>query len=82
MIFNKKDTLNDTNYTSHNSTLMLKMVTSYSIFLLIILVSPRSETCSGRRRKRLPVSYLSMRSMPSVKSVTDRWAVTMRENRP
>ena len=25
MIFNKKDTLNDTNYTSHNSTLMLKM---------------------------------------------------------
>ena len=38
MIFNKKDTLNDTNYTSHNSTLMLKMVTSYSIFLLIILV--------------------------------------------
>ena len=38
MIFNKKDTLNDTNYTSHNNTLMLKMVTSYSIFLLIILV--------------------------------------------
>ena len=36
--FNKKDTLNDTNYTSHNNTLMLKMVTSYSIFLLIILV--------------------------------------------
>ena len=38
MIFNKKGAPNDTNYTSHNSTLMLKMVTSYSIFLLIILV--------------------------------------------
>ena len=38
MIFNKKEAQNDTNYTSHNSTLMLKMVTSYSIFLLIILV--------------------------------------------
>ena len=38
MIFNKKEAHNDTNYTSHNSTLMLKMVTSYSIFLLIILV--------------------------------------------
>lgn len=38
MIFNKKVAQNDTNYTSHNSTLMLKMVTSYSIFLLIILV--------------------------------------------
>ena len=37
MIFNKKGAPNDTNYTSHNSTLMLKMVTSYSIFLLIIL---------------------------------------------
>lgn len=32
MIFNKKDTLNDTNYTSHNNTLMLKMVTSYKYF--------------------------------------------------
>lgn len=38
MIFNKKEAPNDTNYTSHNNTLMLKMVTSYSIFLLIILV--------------------------------------------
>ena len=38
MILNKKEAQNDTNYTSHNSTLMLKMVTSYSIFLLIILV--------------------------------------------
>ena len=46
-----------------------------------VWVPPRSETCSNRRRKRLPVSYLSMRLMPSVKSVTDRWAETMRENR-
>ncbi len=38
MIFNKKEAPNATNYTSHNNTLMLKMVTSYSIFLLIILV--------------------------------------------
>ena len=38
MIFNKKEALNDINPTSHNSTLMLKMVTSYSIFLLIILI--------------------------------------------
>ena len=38
MIFNKKEAPDDTNYTSHNNTLMLKMVTSYSIFLLIILV--------------------------------------------
>lgn len=38
MIFHKKEAQNDTNYTSHNSTLMLQMVTSYSIFLLIILV--------------------------------------------
>ena len=38
MILHRKSTQKDTNYTSHNSTLMLKMVTSYSIFLLIILV--------------------------------------------
>ena len=35
MIFNKKDTLNDTNYTSHNNTLMLKMVTSGFVHLFI-----------------------------------------------
>lgn len=33
-----KSVQKDTDYTNHNSTLMLKMVTSYSIFLLIILV--------------------------------------------
>ncbi len=38
MILNRKSTQKDTDYTSHNSTLMLKMVTSYSIFLLIILI--------------------------------------------
>ena len=38
MILHRKSTQKDTDYTSHNSTLMLKMVTSYSIFLLIILV--------------------------------------------
>ncbi len=38
MILDRKSTQKDTDYTNHNSTLMLKMVTSYSIFLLIILV--------------------------------------------
>ena len=38
MILNRKSTPKDTDYTNHNSTLMLKMVTSYSIFLLIILI--------------------------------------------
>ncbi len=38
MILHRKSVQKDTDYTSHNSTLMLKMVTSYSIFLLIILV--------------------------------------------
>ena len=38
MILDRKSTQKDTDYTNHNSTLMLKMVTSYSIFLLIILI--------------------------------------------
>lgn len=38
MILHRKSPQKDADYTSHNSTLMLKMVTSYSIFLLIILV--------------------------------------------
>ena len=42
---------------------------------------PRCVICLSRRRKKRPVSSLSMRLMPSVKSVTDSWAATMKENR-
>ena len=38
MILNRKKPQMDADYTNHNNTLMLKMVTSYSIFLLIILI--------------------------------------------
>lgn len=38
MILNKKNINNDTNYTNGNSSMMLKMVVSYSIFLLVILL--------------------------------------------
>lgn len=38
MILNRKQADKDTNYTNGNNSIMLKMVTSYSIFLLIILL--------------------------------------------
>lgn len=38
MILNRKTADKDTNYTNGNSSIMLKMVTSYSIFLLVILL--------------------------------------------
>lgn len=38
MILNRKTADKDTNYTNSNSSIMLKMVTSYSVFLLIILL--------------------------------------------
>lgn len=38
MILNRKNANKDTNYTNTNSSIMLKMVVSYSIFLLIILM--------------------------------------------
>lgn len=38
MILNRKTVDKDTNYTNSNSSIMLKMVTSYSVFLLVILL--------------------------------------------
>ena len=46
-------------------------------------VPQRCVTCSSRQTKRLPVSSLSMRSIPLVKSVTaDSTAATTNGNRP
>ena len=38
MILNRKETKNNTNSTTDKQSLMLRMVTSYSIFLLVILI--------------------------------------------
>ena len=38
MILNRKKTQNNTNSTTERQSLMLRMVTSYSIFLLVILI--------------------------------------------
>ena len=38
MILNRKKTQNNTNSTTDRQSLMLRMVTSYSIFLLVILI--------------------------------------------
>ena len=49
-----------------------------------VWVPPRCVTCSNRRAKKRPASCLSMRSIPSAKSVMvpAAWAATMSVSRP